>query len=205
MEYRLKAHCRETEKPSALRRAGRLPGVMYNKSLNRKVYVELNEFDKVFRQAGIHHVITLELPDGQALPALVRQVNLDKRRRLPEHVDFYILSDEPVEMYIPLRFVGEALGVREGGVLQEVHRDILVRVLPRSIPESIEVDISRLYIGDSLHAEDLRLPEGVRLAMDPKETIVAVVPPEDVERLAAQAEEAPAEPEVIQRGKKEEE
>lgn len=99
MEYRLKAYYREGEKPSALRRAGRLPGVMYNKSLNRKVYVELGEFDKVFRQASIHHVIVLELPDGE-FPTLVRQVNLDKRRRRPEHVDFYVLSDEPVEMYV---------------------------------------------------------------------------------------------------------
>jgi large subunit ribosomal protein L25 len=205
MEYRLKAYYRETEKPNALRRMGKLPGVMYNKSLNRKVYVDLAEFDKVFRQAGIHHVITLELPDGGLVPSLVRQVNLDKRRRRPEHVDFYVLSDEPVEMYIPLRFVGEAPGVREGGVLQEVRRDILVRVSPRSIPEYIEVDISGLYIGDSLHAEDLKLPEGVRLAVDPKETIVAVVPPEDVEKLAAEAEAAPAEPEVIRKGKKEEE
>ncbi|MER3603742.1 MAG: 50S ribosomal protein L25, partial [Thermus sp.] len=87
----------------------------------------------------------------------------------------------------------------------EVHRDILVRVSPRNIPEFIEVDISGLYIGDSLHAEDLRLPEGVRLAMDPKETVVAVVPPEDVEKLAAQTEATPAEPEVIGKGKKEEE
>jgi len=205
MEYRLKAYYRETEKPNALRRMGKLPGVMYNKSLNRKVYVDLVEFDKVFRQAGIHHVITLELPDGGLVPSLVRQVNLDKRRRRAEHVDFYVLSDEPVEMYIPLRFVGEAPGVREGGVLQEVRRDILVRVSPRSIPEYIEVDISGLYIGDSLHAEDLKLPEGVRLAVDPKETIVAVVPPEDVEKLAAEAEAAPAEPEVIRKGKKEEE
>ncbi|MGQ9510910.1 MAG: 50S ribosomal protein L25 [Thermaceae bacterium] len=205
MEYRLKVFYRESEKPSTLRRMGRLPGVMYNKSLNRKVWVDLKEFDRVFRQAGIHHVITLEFPDGRVLPSLVRQVNLDKRRRRPEHVDFYILSDEPVEMYIPLRFVGEAPGVREGGVLQEVHRDLLVRVLPRAIPEYIEVDVSGLYIGDSLHAEDLKLPEGVRLAMDPKETIVAVVPPEDVEKLAAEAEAAPAEPEVIKKGKKEEE
>ncbi len=205
MEYRLKAYYRETEKPGALRRAGRLPGVIYNKHLNKKVYLDLAEFDRVFRQAGIHHVITLELPDGQVAPSLVRQVNLDKRRRRPEHVDFYVLSDEPVEMYIPLRFVGEAPGVREGGVLQEVRRDILVRVSPRNIPEYIEVDISSLYIGDSLHAEDLRLPEGVRLAMDLKETVVAVVPPEDVEKLAAEAEAAPAEPEVIGKGKTEEE
>jgi large subunit ribosomal protein L25 len=114
MEYRIRAYYREGEKPQALRRAGKLPGVMYNKSLNRKVYVDLSEFDKVFRQASIHHVIVLELPDGE-VPTLVRQVNLNKRRRRPEHVDFFVLSDEPVEMYVPLRFVGTPVGVREGG------------------------------------------------------------------------------------------
>jgi len=190
MEYRIRAYYREGEKPQALRRAGKLPGVMYNKSLNRKVYVDLSEFDKVFRQASIHHVIVLELPDGE-VPTLVRQVNLN--------------NDEPVEMYIPLRFVGTPVGVREGGVLQEVHRDILVRVSPRNIPEFIEVDVSGLGIGDSLHAADLKLPEGVKLAINPEETIAAVVPPEDVEKLAAEAAEAPLEPEVIKKGKKEEE
>jgi large subunit ribosomal protein L25 len=149
-------------------------------------------------------VIVLELPDGE-VPTLVRQVNLNKRRRRPEHVDFFVLSDEPVEMYVPLRFVGTPVGVREGGVLQEVHRDILVRVSPRNIPEFIEVDVSGLGIGDSLHAADLKLPEGVKLAINPEETIAAVVPPEDVEKLAAEAAEAPPEPEVIKKGKKEEE
>nr|4V9J_BZ Chain BZ, 50S ribosomal protein L25 [Thermus thermophilus HB27]4V9J_DZ Chain DZ, 50S ribosomal protein L25 [Thermus thermophilus HB27]4V9K_BZ Chain BZ, 50S ribosomal protein L25 [Thermus thermophilus HB27]4V9K_DZ Chain DZ, 50S ribosomal protein L25 [Thermus thermophilus HB27]4V9L_BZ Chain BZ, 50S ribosomal protein L25 [Thermus thermophilus HB27]4V9L_DZ Chain DZ, 50S ribosomal protein L25 [Thermus thermophilus HB27]4V9M_BZ Chain BZ, 50S ribosomal protein L25 [Thermus thermophilus HB27]4V9M len=185
--YRLKAYYREGEKPSALRRAGKLPGVMYNRHLNRKVYVDLVEFDKVFRQASIHHVIVLELPDGQSLPTLVRQVNLDKRRRRPEHVDFFVLSDEPVEMYVPLRFVGTPAGVRAGGVLQEIHRDILVKVSPRNIPEFIEVDVSGLEIGDSLHASDLKLPPGVELAVSPEETIAAVVPPEDVEKLAEEA------------------
>ncbi len=205
MEYRLKAYYREGEKPAQLRRAGKLPGVMYNREVNRKVYVDLGEFDRVFRQASIHHVILLELPDGQEVPSLVRQVEMDKRRRRPLHVDFYLLSDEPVEMYIPLRLVGEAPGVREGGVLQVLHRDLLVRVSPRAIPEYLEVDVSGLGIGDSLHAGDVPLPEGVRLAMSPEEAILAVVPPEDVERLAQEAEAAPAEPEVIRKGKKQEE
>ncbi len=204
MEYRLKAYYREGEKPALLRRQGKLPGVMYNRHLNRKIYLDLGEFDRVFRQASIHHVIILELPDGE-VPTLVRQVNMDKRKRRPEHVDFFVLSEEPVEMYVPLRFVGTPIGVREGGVLQELHRDVLVRVSPRNIPEAIEVDVSGLGIGDSLHAQDLKLPEGVVLAMSPEETLVAVVPPEDVERLAQEAAEAPAEPEVIRKGKKEEE
>jgi len=132
-------------------------------------------------------------------------VNLDKRRRRPEHVDFFVLSDEPVEMYVPLRFVGTPAGVRAGGVLQEIHRDILVKVSPRNIPEFIEVDVSGLEIGDSLHASDLKLPPGVELAVSPEETIAAVVPPEDVEKLAEEAAAEVAEPEVIKKGKEEEE
>ena len=72
MEYRIKAYYREGEKPQALRQAGKLPGVMYNRSLNRKVYVDLSEFDKVFRQASIHHVIVLELPMGRCPPWCAR-------------------------------------------------------------------------------------------------------------------------------------
>jgi large subunit ribosomal protein L25 len=202
MDYRLKAYPREQEKPEALRQAGKLPGVLYGKDVNRKIYVELREFDRIFRQASIHHVITLEL-EGKEQDTLIRQVNLDKRRRRPEHVDFLALSDEPILMYIPLKFVGTPRGVREGGVLDAIHRDIQVRVSPRAIPEYIEVDVSDLGIGDALHTSDLKLPPGVSLAIDAKEALVAVVPPEDVERLSSEVAPA-AEPEVIKKGKTEE-
>mgnify|MGYP003396939735 CR=1 FL=1 len=205
MEYRLKAYYREGEKPSALRRAGKLPGVMYNRHLNRKVYVDLVAFDKVLRRASIHHVIVLELPDGQSLPTLVREVRPAKRRRRPAPGDCFVGAGEAVAMYVPLRFVGTPAGVRAGGVLQEIHRDILVKVSPRNIPEFIEVDVSGLEIGDSLHASDLKLPPGVELAVSPEETIAAVVPPEDVEKLAEEAAAEVAEPEVIKKGKEEEE
>lgn len=114
MEYRIKAQIRGNEKPMALRDAGKLPGVVYNRSENYKVTVDLKEFNKVFMAAGIHHVITLELENGKTVDTLVRQVNLDKRRRRPEHVDFYALSDEPVLMWIPVKIEGTAQGVREG-------------------------------------------------------------------------------------------
>jgi len=204
MEYRLKAQTRGNEKPSALRNAGKLPGVLYNKSLNQKVVVDLSEFNKVFMQAGIHHVITLEL-EGQSVDTLVRQVNLDPRRRRPNHVDFYALSDEPVQMWVPIKVVGTAQGVRMGGVLQLVNADIQVKVSPKAIPEFIEVDVSELNIGDSLHMEDLKLPPGVKLAMNPKDTVVSVVPPVDAEKELAAEAAAPTEVEVIKKGKTEEE
>jgi len=205
MEYRIKAQTRGSEKASALRGAGKLPGVVYNRNENYKVAVDLKEFNKVFMAAGIHNVITLELDNGKTVEALVRQVNLDKRRRRPEHVDFYAISDEPVVMWIPVKIEGTAQGVREGGVLQLVNTDVQVKVSPKAIPPHIEVNVSNLRIGDSIHADELSLPPGVKLAMNPSDTIVAIVPPEDADKLTAEAAATPDEVEVIKKGKTEEE
>ncbi|MER3555988.1 MAG: 50S ribosomal protein L25 [Meiothermus sp.] len=205
MEYRIKAENRGNEKPAALRDAGKLPGIVYNRKENQKVVVDLKEFNKVFMGAGIHHVITLEMDDGKTIDTLVRQINLDKRRRRPDHVDFYALSDEPVLMYIPVKIVGTAAGVRQGGVLQLVNNDIQVKVNPKNIPEFIEIDVTELNIGGSLHMSDLKLPEGVVLAMNADDTVVALTPPEDAEKLVSETPEAPAEVEVIKKGKTEEE
>ncbi len=209
MEYKLKAYYRESEPPKMLRQEGKLPGVMYNKNVNAKLYVQLREFDKVFRNAGVHHVITLELPDGETVDTVVRAVQLNKRRRRPEHVDFYVLTKgQTLDMYVTLKLVGEAAGVKMGGVLSTPLTDLEVRVLPRNIPNYIEVDVSDLDIGDAIHAADLKLPEGVELLTDPDTVVATVVPPEDIEKLEAEAAEAAefeAEPELIKKGKAEEE
>ncbi len=206
MEYKVRAYYRQDERPKALRRQGKLPAVVYNRDMNEKIYVDYIEFDKVFRQASIHHVITLEFEDGKAIDTLVRQVNLDKRRHAPEHVDFYALANEPIEMYVSLKFVGTPKGEKQGGVLEQLMTDILVKTLPKNIPESIEVDVSGMEIGDVLHVSDLPFPEGVEPLVPGEEAVATVVPPEDVEKLEAEAE-APVEgePEVIGKGKTEEE
>ena len=204
MEYRIKAEVRGNDKAEALRDAGKLPGVVYNKKENTKVVVDLKEFNKVFMSAGIHHIISLEMEGGKVVDTLVRQINLDKRKRRPEHVDFFAVTDEPVTMYIPFKLIGTAQGVREGGVLQLVNNDVQLKVNPKAIPEFVEVDISSLRIGDSIHMNELTLPEGVKLAMNAKDVVVAIVPPEDAEKLTAAAT-APTEVEVIKKGKVEEE
>lgn len=203
MEYRVKAEVRGSEKVGALRDAGKLPGVVYNKSENTKVVVDLKEFNKVYLAASIHHIITLEMEGGKTVDTLVRQINLDKRKRRPEHVDFYAVTDEPITMYIPFKLVGTAQGVREGGVLQLVNNDVQLKVNPKAMPEFIQVDVSGLRIGDSIHMDELTLPEGVKLAMNAKDVVVAIVPPEDAEKLASAAA-TPTEVEVIKKGKTEE-
>jgi large subunit ribosomal protein L25 len=206
MEYKVRAYYRQDERPKALRRQGKLPAVVYNRDMNEKIYVDYIEFDKVFRKASIHHVITLEFEDGKTVDTLVRQVNLDKRRHAPEHVDFYALAEEPIEMYVSLKFTGTPKGEKMGGVLEQLMTDILVKTLPKNIPESIEVDVSGMEIGDVLHVADLPFPEGVEPLVPGEEAVATLVPPEDVEKLEAEAEvPAEGEPEVIGKGKAEEE
>ena len=119
------------------------------------------------------------------------------------HVDFTVISlTEKIEVKVPF-FVtnaAEAAGVKEGGVLDIIHHEIDVECLPTAIPEKIEADVKGLKIGDSIHASDLKMPEGVHCKFDADEVIVAVHAPMKEE--VAVEEGGVAEPEVIEKGKK---
>ena len=203
---KLEASKRAAGALAALRRAGRMPAVVYNAHLNQPVSVDLKAFDRVFRHQGTSSVIDLEV-DGEIVPVLVRAVQMDKRRRQPQHADFYaVTADQPVAVHLPIELKGAAVGVREGGQLDVQRREVHISVLPRLIPGTIEIDISGLAIGDSLHVRDLQayLPAEAEILDDLDLAIVAVVPP----RLAIEEEE-PAEeevePEVISKGAEDEE
>lgn len=179
-----------------LRRAGRLPAVVYNKELNEAISVEARAFDKAFRSQGVSSLIDLVI-DGAERSVLVKQVQMDKRRREPMHVDFYAVSaDQAVEVHVPVEIKGSAAGVREGGLVDVQRREVRISVLPRFIPNHVELDVSGLGIGDSLHIRDVvaALPKEATVLDDLDLAVVAVVAPRVVEETAA-AETA--EPEVI--------
>lgn len=180
----------------ALRGAGRLPGVVYNKEINVPVSLELREFDKVFRTQGTSSIINLDI-GGDEHDVLVKAVQMDKRRRQPLHIDFFaVTANQPVDVYVPFEFVGEAVGAREGGQVDIQRREVHIRILPRLIPSNVEVDISELAINDSLHLGDVigKLPPQAEVLDDPEEAVIAVLPPR-VEEPAEPVEAA--EPEVI--------
>ncbi len=187
---------------------GSLPGIVYNREMNVPVAVDMKAFDKVFRAQGTSSIIDLNI-DGQNQEVLVKAVQMDKRKRVPQHVDFYaVMANQTVEVDVPIILVGTAEGVRDGGVLDVQKRDVLISILPRLIPQHIDIDVSALKIGDSLHVRDLKsaLPVEAEILDDEDITIAAVVPPraeEPVEAAAAPA--AGTEPEVITKGKKDEE
>jgi large subunit ribosomal protein L25 len=179
-----------TQKLAALRGEGYLPAVIYDKKTNRNVYVERKAFDKAFRKVSTHGVITLKFDGGESLDILVKDVSMNKRKRIVQHADFLIVSDEPLDVAVPVHTHGNAKGVKEsGGVLDIVMHNVVVNVTPKNIPQELVVDI--------------KLPEGVKLVTDPNATIL-VIHHARVEE-AAPVAETPAEPEVIKKGKTEEE
>jgi large subunit ribosomal protein L25 len=186
---------------------GSLPGIVYNREMNVPVAVDMKAFDKVFRAQGTSSIIDLNI-DGQNQEVLVKAVQMDKRKRIPQHVDFYaVMAGQAVEVNVPIILVGTAEGVRDGGVLDVQKRDVLISILPRLIPQHIDIDVSALKIGDSLHVRDLKvaLPVEAEILDDEDITIAAVVPPRAEEVVAPVVPAAGTEPEVIAKGKKEEE
>jgi large subunit ribosomal protein L25 len=205
----LKGEIRTTGKAGSLRQAGRLPGIIYNKDLNLTISVDLRTFDRAFRDNGTANLIDLEV-DGKTHPVLIKAVQMDKRLRRPSHVDFFaVTAGQAVTVSVPLDYVGTSVGVAEGGQLDIARRELQLNVLPRLIPSQIEVDISELNIGDSVHINDLAsslFPEGAEVVDDGDLTLITVVPPrvEEVEEPVSEFD-AEAEPEVIGRGAEDEE
>ncbi len=194
---RINAEKRAPGTAADLRRTGKLPAVVYNKEFNESITVDMRDFDKAFRAQGTSSLIDLVI-DGTERSVVVKQVQMDKRKRIPMHVDFYaVTANRPLEVNVPIEFVGTAAGVREGGMLDVQRREVKISVLPRFIPNHVEADVSALAVGDSLHVKDLiaKLPSEAHILDELDLAIVAVVPPRVVEE--TEESEAVTQPEVI--------
>jgi large subunit ribosomal protein L25 len=195
----------------SLRRKDMIPGVIYRGGDSQPIKFSKKELLKFINStAGQHVMVNLQFEDGTSKLALMKDYQIDPEKGNLLHVDFFEVSlTEKVKVPVHVSIVGEPIGVkRDGGILQYLLREIEVECLPDRIPSHIEMDISGLEIGQSLHVRDIKLEEGIKILTDPDEVIVNVVAPV-VEEVAAPAETVAApeitEPEVIKKGKKEEE
>lgn len=180
---------------SRCRREGFVPAIVYGRSLESiPAVVGMKEFVKLAKQAAPSQLFLLKSEDPalNGKSALVKEIQRDSLSGGVLHVDFQALKDDQeITLKVPVKVVGEAPGVKlDGGVLSIVHHDVEVSCLPRAIPRNIEVDVSGLHIGQSIHASDLALPAGVRLEISETETIVSVVHI----RIVAEAETTAAAP-----------
>lgn len=192
-----------------LRNKGIIPAVLYGAS-RKNFNIQTN--GKVITQFLTGHnenaIITLKSSqkDVDGMHVLVKTWDKDVLTRLPLHVDFYEIDlKKSVRVKVPLHFVGKAKGITEGGLVSPIVREIEVDCLPTSIPEFIEVDVSPLGIGDSIHIEELHVPEGVKKHFAENFTVVTCTFIKEEVIVAPEAAAAVAEPEVIAKGKKEEE
>lgn len=198
---KLEASKRQPGKANELRSAGRIPAVIYNNEFNQSISVDFRAFDRAFRAQGTSSLIDLDV-DGEVHAVLVKQVQMNKRRREPMHVDFFaITANQPVEVAVPIEIVGVAAGVKDhAGMLDVQRREVRISILPRLIPNHVELDISELQIGDSLHVQNLvaGLPSEATVLDDLELAIVAVVPPRLAEEETEEGEaEVMAEPELV--------
>lgn len=187
-----------------LRAAGRVPAVIYGHNREpQSLSVNARELGKLLEHiSAASTVIELGIPGSPR--TLIREIQRHPLKRTFVHVDFQeLVAGEKVHVALPIVFVGTASGVREqGGLLEEVMRELQVSVDPANMPNHIDVDVSAITIGHPLHVRDLKLPAGVTVLDDPDATVVAVAAPRTSE--AAATEATSAEPEVIRAKKPEE-
>ena len=181
-----------------LRAAGRMPAVLYGKGIeSQPLTVDPRELSSVLHSsgAGMNTLSDLQV-GGQGQTVLVKALDRDPVRGDYLHADFFKLDlAEKVEVSVPLHFVGKARGVEMGGILDHPLREVDIECLPTAIPEHIEVDVEGLAIGESVHVNELVLPEGVTVKTDGALAVAAVVAPKaEEEPEAAEAIEG-AEPE----------
>jgi large subunit ribosomal protein L25 len=191
----LKAQSRERLGKSAarsVRRGGHVPGVVYGRGRTpQAVAVDARAIDAALRtHAGLNVLIDLDMSGAGAGAAtvIVKATQRDIFRHHLTHVDFHAISlTDTIEMRVPVVLTGTAKGVGEGGIVEHHLREVPVECLPTQVPDALELDITELLVGRSLHAGDLRVPEGVRLLTNPDEVVVTVVAPRVHEEAAPAA------------------
>ncbi|WP_293911877.1 50S ribosomal protein L25/general stress protein Ctc [Deinococcus sp.] len=158
---------------------GFIPAVAYNKENNVSFAIDLKAFDRAFRAQGTAGLFDIAIEGGQTFPALVKAVQMDKRKRIAQHVDFYMVTyGEPIEVTVPVHTKGKAQGEIMGGLVDVVlHSLHIIAPGPRRIPQELVIDVTNLKIGDHVFAGDIKLPEGVKLAGESSVMVVSVLPP----------------------------
>jgi large subunit ribosomal protein L25 len=188
-----------------LRKSGFVPGVYYI-SGGENIAIKAPELSlRPVISTTESRVINLDI-DGEIRQCVLKDVQFDPITSKLIHFDLIGLKEgEKIKVEVPVKLAGNPIGVKEGGLLQFIMHKLEVHCLPTHLPSHIDIEISGLGIGDSIKVSDIKL-ENIEFTNDEHTVVVSVVPPTVVvEETPAAETEAPAEPEVITKGKKDEE
>ena len=194
----------------SLRRNEMIPAILYRGGGSLPIKFNKKEILQFINTtSGEQIMVNLQFSDGDSKLALMKEFQVDPANRELLHADFFEVSlKEKLKLSVHVSVTGEPIGVkRDGGILQNVLREIEIECLPDKIPAHIKVDISKLEIGQSFHVRDLDLGSDIKIFTDPQEVISNIIAPlvEEVAPVEAAAVPEVAEPEIAKKGKKEEE
>ena len=189
-----------------LRAAGRVPGVIYGHAREaQSLSLVARDLDKLLSHISVSSTVVELSLGGATTRTLIREIQRHPFKKQIMHIDFQeLVAGEKVTVDVPLVFVGIPEGVRlSGALLEQILHRIEVLADPANIPNHIDVDVTHLAMGHSLHVRDIQLPAGLEVLSDEDATICAVIAPRAV--VEATPEEGAAEPELIRKTKEEEE
>ncbi len=195
-----------------LRRSGQVPAILYGGASPVNIAVAPKDILRLIHgREGSTQLFRVSFEGAEdGTMVIIRDMQFDPVSEDLIHVDLQeVAMDRAIQVSVAIHHVGESVGVRDTlGILEMVLREVRVSCLPGNIPQFLEADVTNLAIHDVLTVKDLKVPEGVRILNDPNQAVVTVAPPaaeEVAAAVAAPAEAAPAEPEVLTERKPKEE
>lgn len=206
-EITVQAQKRQVTTKSAItqmRKKGNVPGIFYSKGVE-PVPIELPEISlKPLVYTSETHIVNLKIED-QEVKSILKGVQFDPVTDRIIHCDFQgISADQEIEIEVPVVLVGQAKGIKEGGLLQQSVHKLTVSCLPSYIPEHISIDITNLGLGNAIHVKDINIPN-VKLLQNEDVIVVSIVSPKAQAEATTLPGEEIKEPEVIAKGKQTEE
>jgi large subunit ribosomal protein L25 len=189
-----------------IRREGKMPAVLYGRGMQTySLALNPKELEKILTSGARENtLIGLKITGAGSegighKVVMLKDLQMHPVRRTYLHADFYAVAmDEKIEVEVPIHLTGKAEGVKSGGILQQPLREVRVRCLPTEIPESIEIDVSALKIGDSLHVQDILSAAKCELVAETNLTVASVVPPISEAKYEEIVAAAEAEKEIVQ-------
>ena len=184
----------EGSKPRALRRQGLIPAALYghNGAESVSLTVKSKDAETLLKDASINNtLIDVNIPDiSWNGKAIIREVQTHPWKKTLFHLSFFSVSaGETLELVVPIKLVGKASGVKDGGILDQILTEFNISCTPSNIPEFIEIDVSNFEIGTNLTVGEVILPEGVTVIEEPERIVFAIVAPaKPVEETAEEAE-----------------
>ncbi|MGG3955670.1 50S ribosomal protein L25/general stress protein Ctc [Bhargavaea massiliensis] len=179
-----------------MRKQGRIPAIVYGREMNNQpVFVDAAEFLKQLRTTGGIGLLDAKINDDH-VRIIVRDIQKHPIRHDIIHIDFLAVDAKTeVDIHVPIHLIGEAAGVKDGGVLQQAMHQLSIRALPSNIPPSIDIDITNLQVGDVITVSHIQTNGAYEINHDPTEVIASILPPKQEEEIHSGEEQEPGRPE----------